>query len=975
MALGDAASRRPLVGRVGELRALADVVQGAIHGQAGTVLVSGEAGVGKTALVREAGGPAGADVDLLWAACLPLTSLAVPFLPLNSALREWAGRGVPVPVLGAPEGRVAGGGPVEFDAWLDRACRHRPVVLVVDDVHWADQSSLDVLMYVVAGPARRRLAVAATVRAGEAGPGHPLRRWLADVHRLPGVAELQLKRLDRLATEQQLSDLLGDPPHQSLIDDVFSRTGGNPYLTTLLARGLPPDATRVPAGLPNDLREAVARSWHGLSPSGRELTRLLAVAGRPQPAGLLAEVATRIGMGGEVVPLLREAIDRGVLELISEDRYWFGHPLLAEVLEEGLLPEERRVRHAAFAELLEPDPDSSGDGGVERLVAVADHHHRANHVERAYRWALLGAEAADRAGGAAEAVRLLRRAVDLWPRVSGAKESKVELLARLRTIADRGGAQPEELAAVEEMLAEVDPQRQPLFAAELLVRRMLLRHSTGRKFADLSDVRTAVRYSAAHPDSMQYALATAELAHAELWHGEPSGPRRARESVRLARACRSAKALAYALTAEAMADCMAGDDDGAAKAREAQAAAAEAGDFWAFNHATLWWGNCLDCGASQVVLNLLRRSCATLVSLTAPHTHLARLYAIEAEGLLMLGDWRACQDRLRVALGLNPGPMPDVTARLTAGLLACWQGRSAEARAHLSRAEEVFAELAVFPAFNFQTVRAELAVAAGDPEEAIAAAVLGVRQPTVPDMVERLVPLAARAMADQIQQVRDRGADTTAVLDRLNDLHGRYPQVVMDTGPGPQYRVEVQAMQAWYEAEVCRGRLDPNAGVAWQRAAQACQQAHLTWDEAYAQRRAAEAPLPDRAARDAAVAALRRAYELAADLEAAPLLSEIVALGRGARVALTTDIRPAPPAVGALADLTAREREILSHVAVGRTYREIARTLVISEKTVSVHISNMLRKTGTANRIELAQLAQRQAGPAETPDTTPPPAR
>jgi DNA-binding CsgD family transcriptional regulator len=675
-----------------------------------------------------------------------------------------------------------------------------------------------------------------------------------------------------------------------------------------------------------------------------------------------------------VVPLLREAIDRGVLELISEDRYWFGHPLLAEVLEEGLLPEERQVRHAAFAELLEPDPDldSSGDGGVERLVAVADHHHRADHVERAYRWALLGAEAADRAGGAAEGVRLLRRAVDLWPRVFGARESKMELLVRLQAVADRGGAQPEELAAVEDLLAEVDHQRQPLFAAELLVRRMLLRHSTGRKFADLSDVRTAVRYSAGHPDSMQYALAMAELAHAELWHGEPSGPRRARESVRLARACRSAKALAYALTAEAMAYCMAGDDDGAAKAREAQAAAAEAGDFWAFSHATLWWGNCLDCGASKVVLDHLRRSCATLASLAAPHTYLARLCSVEAAGLLMLGDWRTCQDRLRVALGSNPGPMPDVDARLTAGLLACWQGRPAEARAHLSRAEEVFAELAVFSAFNFQVVRAELAVAADDPEEAIAAALLGMQQPTVPDMAERLVPLAARAVADQIQHVRDRGADTTAVLDRLNDLRRRYPRVVMDAGPGPQYRLQVHAMQAWYDAEVCRGRLDPNAGAAWQRAAQACHQAHLAWDEAYAQRRAAEALLPDRAARDAAVAALRRAYELAADLEAAPLLSEIVALGSGARVALTTDARPAPPAIGAMADLTAREREILGHVAVGRTYREIARALVISEKTVSVHVSNLLRKTDTANRIELAQLAQRQAGLAQTPDTTPP---
>jgi hypothetical protein len=118
MAPGEAADRRPLVGRVGELRVLADLVRGAVSGRAGTLVASGEAGVGKTALLREGCRRFGDDVDLLWAGCLPLTSLAVPFLPLTSALREWAGRGVPVPVLAAADGRAAvGGGPVEFDAW------------------------------------------------------------------------------------------------------------------------------------------------------------------------------------------------------------------------------------------------------------------------------------------------------------------------------------------------------------------------------------------------------------------------------------------------------------------------------------------------------------------------------------------------------------------------------------------------------------------------------------------------------------------------------------------------------------------------------------------------------------------------------------------------------------------------------------------------------------------------------------------
>jgi predicted ATPase len=265
------------VGRAGEIDALNSLLRAAAHGEPGAMLISGEAGVGKTALAREVTAGSNGDADLLWAPCLPLTSLAVPFLPLMTALRGWAaGREVPVPVLGGSGEE----GPAAFDAWIDDMCRQRPVVLVVDDLQWADQSSLDVLMYILAGLAARRFAVLTIVRAGE--EGGPLRRWLADVRRFPGVSELTLGRLDRVATGEQIAALSGGPPHQSLIDDVYGRTQGNAYLTSLLVRGLSPNARALPAGLPNDLREAAARAWHGLSSGTRELTRLIAVAGRPQ---------------------------------------------------------------------------------------------------------------------------------------------------------------------------------------------------------------------------------------------------------------------------------------------------------------------------------------------------------------------------------------------------------------------------------------------------------------------------------------------------------------------------------------------------------------------------------------------------------------------------------------------------------------------------------------------------------------------
>jgi hypothetical protein len=328
-----------VIGRADELTAVQAVVDAAAHGAASALLISGEAGVGKTSLVRTITDTA----ETIWASCLPLTSLAVPLLPLRSALRLFPA----APDLGTTDAVLA------FDAWLDRTADDHPMVLVVDDVQWADQSSLDVLMYVLAGRPDRRLGVLLTMRSGEEeSGGHGLRRWLADVRRLPRVTELRLDRLNRVGTRDQLTALLGRAPFESLVDDVYARSRGNPYLTRLLAHNVSPDAVAVPDHLPTELRDALSRTWHGLSAPARRLTAIVAVGGRPDRAGRITEVASAVGFPDPVLPLLSEAVEAGVLRADPADRYWFAHPLLAEALVENFLPDEQRALHAAFTEVV-----------------------------------------------------------------------------------------------------------------------------------------------------------------------------------------------------------------------------------------------------------------------------------------------------------------------------------------------------------------------------------------------------------------------------------------------------------------------------------------------------------------------------------------------------------------------------------------------------------------------------------------------
>ena len=960
----ETSASRGFIGRTREVGRVRAAVQDARASRARALLVVGDAGVGKTCLVERAcADRAEADV-LVPVTCLPLSTIRVPFLPLRTALRRLP------QALGAPSlavGAEGGPGPADLDEWVDRTCADgRTVVLVVDDLQWADEGTLDALMYLLAGPVDRRLAVLLTLRRGEVGPGHHVQRWLADVRRMPPLTELTLAAFDRGETRDQLHALFGASPHESLVTDVHTRTGGNAYLNRLLVEGVSPAARHLRPEMPDDLRGAVLRSWHHLSVEARQLVLAVAIGGQPAEGRALERAVDLAGTTAtDTARLLREAVDAGVLDASPDGGYWFHHPLQAEALDSFLAGEERRRLHAAFAGLCEDDlsgDDAPTTGSLAATSAIAEHHTRAEHHLEAYRWTLRAADLADRLGDDRARLVLLRRLVDLRARVDDVGESREGLLTWLRKAAAALGDHETEHGAVEALLVEVDVIEDPLFVAELLVRLEHLRFSTGRGFLRVEQMRRAAALSAPWPGSWQHGVALAEVAQASLWADEPDAQEAVATALERAEAIGHPRSTAYACAAASMGATFGNRPGGAALAARGVAAAAEARDWWGFVHAALWEANATAPSSGSDYAACLQQRRRQLENLDGPHPYLAWMSVSEGGSVLQAGDWKGCADRLRVALGSDPGVAADVSARLVAAQLATLQGRQHEAEDHLARADELFAETSGFLAFQFDAVRAQVRLGAGDPAGAYEAAITGATSPGVPPtLCEWLCPLAARALADLASAAGDSDGAGQALMARLDDLVARFPHVIADSAfISPDYRALLDALDALYAAESARARHDADETARWQLAAELLD-AVLPWDAAYATARAGESVLVrGGGSREEAAALLRRAYSRAEELQAEPVLREVIALARSARIPLGGVGAPgaAPTAEHQIAGLTAREREVLDHVVAGRTYGEIARDLFVSEKTVSSHVSNLLRKTGAANRVELAQLAR-----------------
>jgi predicted ATPase len=346
-----------LVGRVEELRTLEAARRRAADGEPAVVLVGGEAGVGKSRLVAELAARCAADeMRVLYGGCVPVGGDGLPYAPIVEALRplpdelgidavrelagpSWRELTRLLPSLGGPSPGPAGQAAQArlFELLLGllvRLSRQTPVTMVVEDVHWADQSTRDLLAFLIPNLRRERVLVVATYRSDEPGLRW-LGPWLAELDRGGPVQRLELPRLDRAQTVAQLVGILGVAPPADLVSAVFARSEGNPFSTEELL-----SAVQAGTELPPTLHDLLHGRIEALPDRAQQVLGVAAVASRPVPHRLLASVA---GLDDkDLIEALRVAVNHQLLVAQpGEDGYQFRHALLGEVVDADLLSGQR----------------------------------------------------------------------------------------------------------------------------------------------------------------------------------------------------------------------------------------------------------------------------------------------------------------------------------------------------------------------------------------------------------------------------------------------------------------------------------------------------------------------------------------------------------------------------------------------------------------------------------------------------------
>jgi class 3 adenylate cyclase/tetratricopeptide (TPR) repeat protein len=895
---GPVSSER-FVGRESELAAL--------RADSGVVLIAGDAGVGKSRLVSEVERRASAEGKLvLVGECFELTEGELPYGPIVAALRpvlhepelidsfsshDRAELSRLWPELAPPDTVVARNGHTSSQdrifavllQLLTRLALQQPLILIVEDLHWADRSTRDFLSFLVRAARGARVLVMATLRDEDVHRDHPVRGFVAELARVRGVRRFQLAPFSRTELSLQVEAILGRRPSADLVEHLFERSEGNAFYTEeLLAAGARTE-------LPPSLRDVLLVRIERLSPPARRLLAVAATAGRAVDERLLAAVA---GVPDLDFPdALREGLGHQVLVAHGDGTsYGFRHALVREAVYGDLLATERVELHGALARTLVQRPELSPTG-IGVAAELAHHWYAAGDTGRALTASVTASAEAERAFAFDETHRHCERALALWHTVPdparAAGIDRIALLARASAAAIRADDPARAAELARRAAAEIDPALEPLRLARIHV--LLGRASWLCADMDgaLSAYRTAVKLVPPEPPSSERALVLAGEGQVLMLSGRSAEAReRCEEALKLAVAVGDRLVQAQVHNTLAGLGGLAGDSVAhATTAREIATsvdAIEEIGRSYANGSEALEYD-----GRVEEAIALAQEGIAA-----APRWGM-RDYIVYLN--FNVAGWQLRLGRLaeaeRICNEVTPrGHTAAASRHRILGELAAARGELDVARAELERAAELAkgmggvewwpAAMAALGLVHLRQGRPD------DAAEALDAAVAAVDdleyKAWLPDFVD-VYPIAVRVRADRAEHARSAGSDPAEDVAVAHGAQDALEHMLSaDTaGPAPP---RAHACAALTAAEVTRagGQSDP---AAWRRAADRLSSLGERYAAAYAEFRLAEALWAAGADVQSTVAPrLASAHATTVQLGERPLRADIEALAGKAGV-------------------------------------------------------------------------------------------
>jgi DNA-binding NarL/FixJ family response regulator len=982
-----------VVGRDAELHTIESALNRAAAGETIHLLIAGEAGVGKTRLTSEAARlAANRGIRVLRGDCGNVGGSSLPYGPFVEALRNLAIELGPietaavagsaardltrlVPAFGSLDEASSQSDPVQarlFEALFglfQRLAERSPVLLIVEDLHWADTATRETIAYLVRALRDLPVLLIGTFRSDELHRRHPLLPWLAELDRGGRVERIDLARLDRIQMATMLTAILGAQPEPELVTDVYTRSDGNPFFAEELLAA----SRHGRAGLPPTLRGILLAHVAGVPETATAVLRVAAVAGRRVEHELLAEVA---GLPDDkLLDGLRAAVGGHLLVVESgeaAERYAFRHALVQEVVYDDLLPGERRNLHRAFAEALEARTSVGGAAEAGHWAELAHHWAAARQDDRAFAASVRAAEAAMGSYAFGAALIEYERAIDLWDDVDDPQAvtgfDRVELLRKAGQAAYLSADYRRAVAHRKEADRAVDRAADPLRAG-------MLREELGRGLWVLGDVtgaletyREAVAITPADRPTSERARALSGLGQIlMLVDRYTESAALCQEAIAVARQVDARAQEGHALNSYGRDLTLLGTcADGMAAIRDALEIGWQTRTWDDIGRAYVNLVESLyDCGVTTQAIEVAAEGIRTSdeLGMADLYGHYIRLNG--AVCAYAVGRWDLARTWAEEAVARVPTGWGAELYRFANTLvLYVAEGRFDVVDAGLARAFELLDSSSGAQFIGpIHAAAAERELWRHRPREALALAERGIDwlAPTE-DWVQtmRLCRVAVWATADLGEAARatrdatgmdDARARLVRLAARLDELDARL------AGASGGRELAANRLTAAAEATRVGGRSDR---AAWRAVAEAWEAFERPYFAAYARWREAEAALAA-GDRGAAADALKRAVAGAESLGARPLRDAIEALARRARISLSVPAEGVPePAVDEDPfGLTPREREVLALVADGRTNRQIAERLFISESTAGVHVSNIIGKLGVATRGEAAAIAFR----------------